>query len=154
MCLCCTCPCAAGLFIICCCRSHQTVARDPQSSQSERQASNLRANHLLQCCPFKLRRSIRQLMEIQETAGEAESTVSLEEAAEWFQNLNDLVSEPAGIQKRSQEMKRATVWSRRVLKVACSFSRGCQLKLRDSLCSATSAPCARVLQMNGSGGES
>lgn len=42
-------------------------------------------------------------MEIQETAREAESIVSLEEATKYFQNLNNLVSEPAGIQRRSQE---------------------------------------------------
>lgn len=91
MCLRCTCPCAAGAFIFSCCS--QTVACDPQSSESERQASKPDNNPLIQA----------QLMEIQEAAGEAESIVSLEETTKYFQNLNNLVSEPAGIQRRSPE---------------------------------------------------
>lgn len=81
----------------------------------------------------------------------------MEEAAKYFQNLNNLVSEPAGIQRRSWEQfqrdkKRVIVWSHRVLKVVCSFAHVCQLKLQGILCSGTSALRAHMIQTNDSGG--
>lgn len=60
--------------------------------------------NLRQYCWFNPEWSNRQLMEIQETAWQADSIVNLVEAAKYFRNLNNPVSEPTGIQSRSQEL--------------------------------------------------